>query len=117
MVQTIVTHRRDSFSCEKPGWLFPVKSRDGCPLNQTPQGVIAGCCPDLPAMLPSTSHDSRQKANISRFIDRSEAQMRSVVDHDIREHNAVMTVVADKPVHGDEETSSLVAATISNDGG
>jgi len=33
--------------------------------------------------------------------------MRSVVDHDIREHNAVMTVVADKPVHGDEETSSL----------
>jgi len=34
--------------------------------------------------------------------------MRSVVDHDIREHNAVMTVVADKPVQGDEETSSLV---------
>ena len=43
--------------------------------------------------------------------------MRSVADHDIRDHNAVMTVVADKPVHGDEETSSLVAATISNDGG
>jgi len=34
--------------------------------------------------------------------------MRSVVDHDIREHNAVMTVVTDKPVDGDEETSSLV---------
>src|SRR6516165_5893110 len=27
MVQTIVTHRRDSFSCEKPGWLSASTSR------------------------------------------------------------------------------------------
>ena len=81
-------------------------------INEPPQS-FAGCCPDLSAMSPSRHpglppDDSRQKANISRFLDRSEAQMRSVVDHDIREHNAVMTVVTDKPVDGDEETSSLV---------
>jgi len=33
-------------------------------------------------------------------MDCSEAPMRFVVDYDIREYNAVMTVAADKPVHG-----------------
>jgi len=44
--------------------------------------------------------DSRQGTNIIHFMDCSEAPMRFVVDYDIREYNAVMTVAADKPVHG-----------------
>jgi len=84
MVQTIVTHRRDSFSCEKPGWLSASTSRR--------RVSFAGCCPDLPAMSPSNHpgippDDSRQKANITHFMDCSEAQMCSVVDHDIRRHD------------------------------
>jgi hypothetical protein len=66
---------------------------------------LAGCCPDLPAMSPShhpgiPPDDSRQGTNIIHFMDCSEAPMRFVVDYDIREYNAVMTVAADKPVHG-----------------
>ena len=36
---------------------------------------------DHPGLPPD---DSRQEANISRFMDRSEAQMRSVVNHPLR---------------------------------
>jgi len=81
-------------------------------LNKPPQsfpGMLSRLVSNVAISSPRTSpDDSRQEANISRFIDCSEAQMRSVLDHDIREHNAVMTVVADKPVQGDAETSSLV---------
>src|SRR5262249_31090249 len=71
MVQTIVTHRRNSFSCEKPGWLSASTSRR--------RVSSAGCCPDLPAMSPSPHpgippDDSQQEANITHFMDCSEAQ-------------------------------------------
>ena len=84
MVQTIVTHRRTSVSCEKPGWLSASTSR--CRVS------FAGSCHDLPAMSPPhhpghSPDDSPQEANITHFMDCSEAQMRSVVDHDIREHD------------------------------
>src|SRR6516225_430363 len=74
MVQTIVTHRRNSFSCEKPGMVVR--------LNK-PLKSFAGCCPDSSAMSPSRHprlppDDSRQEANISCFIDCSEAQMRAL---------------------------------------
>src|SRR6516162_1925123 len=60
-------------------------------LNKPPQGVICWMCPDLPATSPShhpgvPPDDSRQEANIIHFVDCSEAQTRSVVDH-IREHD------------------------------
>src|SRR6516162_6488319 len=75
MVQTIVTHRRDSFSSEKPGWLSASTSRR--------RVSSAGHCPDLPAISPSNHpgippDDFRQEANITNFMDCSEAQMRSV---------------------------------------
>src|SRR5260370_32225194 len=77
MVQTVITHRRDSFSYEKPGWLSASTSRR--------RASFAGCCPDLPVMSPSHHQGlppdaSLQEPNISLFMDWSEAKTRFVVN-------------------------------------
>src|SRR5262249_33547249 len=72
-VQAIVTHRRASFSSEKPGWLSASTSRR--------RVSFAAPCPDFAAISPPRipPDGSRQEANISCVIDCSEAQMRRVV--------------------------------------
>src|SRR5262249_53883392 len=77
MVQTIVTHRRDSFSYGKPGWLVASTSRR--------RVSFAGCCPNLPALSPSHHPEhslqmTPQEANITHSMDCSEAQMPSLVE-------------------------------------
>src|SRR5271166_861657 len=78
LVQTIVTHRQDSSSCEKPGWLSASTKRRTGVIRLATNVAISS-----PGYSPPG--DSRQEANTSRFTDCSEAQMRSVADDDICE--------------------------------